>query len=58
MIVNQQSHISENDIYGVSLGGYLSYNEALNRTDYAKNNDIAPDAYVWTSRVWGVNLFR
>ena len=49
---------SENYIYGVSLGGYVSYDEALKRVKYAKNNNIASDAYVWTSRVWGVDLFK
>ncbi len=49
-------YYAENNYYGVTLGGYLTRAEVLDRTEYAKNNEIANDAYIWTSRVWGQNL--
>jgi hypothetical protein len=51
-------YLSDNGVYGVSLGGYLSYRAALTRVAYAKRIGIATDAYVKTSRAWGANLFK
>lgn len=49
-------YLSENHFYGVTLGGYLSQKEALKRVKYAKDNNIAPDAYVRSSHKWSDNL--
>lgn len=49
-------YLSENDYYGVTLGGYLSKQEALKRANYAKNNGIASDAYIRSSHKWSDNL--
>jgi len=52
-------YLSENNYYAVSLGGYLSYKEALNRVEYAKKEGIiAQDAYIRSSRNWGENLLK
>ncbi len=51
-------YLAENAYYGVSLGGYLTYKEALKRVNYAKSSKIAEDAYVWSSRIWGENLLK
>jgi hypothetical protein len=50
-------YLAENKIYGVTLGGYLSYEEARGRAEFAREKGIAKDAYVWQSRQWGENLF-
>lgn len=43
-------------VYAITLGGYLTKEQALERVEYAKNKGIAKDAYVWESSVWGQNL--
>ncbi|CAN2043248.1 hypothetical protein GMMP1_100026 [Candidatus Magnetomoraceae bacterium gMMP-1] len=50
-------YLSENNYYGVTLGGYLSQKEALKRVKYAKSKNIAADAYMRSSHKWGDNLF-
>jgi hypothetical protein len=51
-------YLAENDYYAVTLGGYLSYHEAMRRVEYAKSINLAKDAYVFTSQLWGLNLFN
>lgn len=51
-------YLAENDYYAVSLGGYLSKSEASRRVRYARDTGIAHDAYVWTSILWGRNLYQ
>ena len=50
--------LAENNYYAVTLGGYLTYQEATNRVDFAKRTALAKDAYVWVSQVWGENLLK
>jgi hypothetical protein len=47
---------SENGYFAVTLGGYLSPDEASKRSEYARNQGIAGDAYVRTSKLWGQRL--
>ena len=42
--------------YAVSLGGHLSYQEAVRRVSYAKKQ-VADDAFVKKSRSWGESDF-
>ncbi len=49
-------YLSENGYYAVTLGGYLTQDEARSRAQYAKSSGIASDAYVRSSRNWGENL--
>ena len=51
-------YLSENNYYGVTLGGYLSLEEAIKRTEYARTEGIARDAYPYRSTNWGDNLFK
>ncbi len=51
-------YLSENNYYGVTLGGYLSLEEAIKRTEYARTKGIAKDAYTYSSINWGDNLFK
>lgn len=51
-------YLAENDYYGVTLGGYLDYREAVRRMRFAKSHGIAADAYVWQSVLWGDNLLE
>ena len=51
-------YLAENNVYAVSLGGYLTQKEALQRVQYAKNIGIAKDSYIWNSRWWGKNLYK
>lgn len=51
-------YLADNNYYAVTLGGYLTQEEAASRVNYAKNNGIAKDAYVWESTLWGENLLR
>lgn len=44
--------------YAVTLGGYLSFQEAGARVKYAKQRGIAEDAYVRQAEDWGDNLFK
>jgi DNA repair exonuclease SbcCD ATPase subunit len=44
--------------YAVTLGGYLTPEEAGKRVEYAKQQDIAQDAYVRFAQDWGENLFK
>jgi hypothetical protein len=44
--------------YQVTLGGYLTSEEASKRVEYAKQQGIAPDAYVRSAQDWGDNLFK
>lgn len=48
---------SENEFYAVTLGGYLNYNEALDRVSHAKSSKMLHDAYVKKSKNWGENLY-
>jgi len=48
---------SDNGIYAVCLGGYLTNEEAHHRRNYAKDN-IKPDAYIRVSILWGNNLYE
>jgi DNA repair exonuclease SbcCD ATPase subunit len=43
--------------FQVTLGGYLTYEEAEKRVSYAKEQRIASDAYVRQAKGWGDNLF-
>ena len=43
-------------VYAVTLGGYLSKAEASKRVQYARSSGIAPDAYAWSSNLWGSNV--
>ena len=47
---------AENGYYAVTLGGYLTTEEAIQRRDFARKNGIAADAYVRTSRLWSERL--
>ena len=47
---------SENGYFAVTLGGYLSMEEAVRRRDFARKNGLAADAYVRTSRLWSERL--
>lgn len=51
-------YLAENDYYGVTLGGYLSYDDADDRVAYAKSKMKVKDAYVWKSQDWGENLLE
>lgn len=51
-------YLSENNYYGVTLGGYLSLEEAIKRSEYARTKRIAKDAYTYSSINWGDNLFK
>ena len=51
-------YLAENDYYAVTLGGYLDRDEAAKRVKVAREKNIAADAYVWQSTVWGENLFK
>lgn len=51
-------YLAENNYYAVTLGGYLQVEEALRRTEFARQRGIAKDAYVSSSRNWGDNLFK
>jgi hypothetical protein len=51
-------YLSENNFYAVTLGGYLRFDEAAKRVEFAKNREIAKDAYVRTSRSWSSNLTK
>lgn len=51
-------YLAENYYYGVTLGGYLGYDEAIDRVVYARSKGIAKDAYVWKSKRWGKDLFK
>lgn len=51
-------YLSENNYYAVCLGGYLSKAEADKRVKYAKQTEIATDAYPQTSRNWGENILN
>jgi hypothetical protein len=51
-------YLAENDYYAVTLGGYLSREEAENRVKLARDRKISPDAYVWQSRNWGHSLLK
>lgn len=42
----------------VTLGGYLTPQEANMRVEYAKQQGIANDAYVRLAQDWGENLFK
>lgn len=44
--------------YAVTLGGYLTPEEASKRVEYAKQQNIAQDAYVRFAHDWGENLFK
>lgn len=44
--------------YAVTLGGYLTPEEASKRVEYAKQLGIAPDAYVRFAQDWGDNLHK
>jgi hypothetical protein len=44
--------------YLVTLGGYLTAEEANKRVEYAKQQGLAPDAYVRFAQDWGENLFK
>jgi hypothetical protein len=44
--------------YAVTLGGYLSLEEALKRVKFARDQKIAVDAFVWQSNQWGDNLLK
>ncbi len=57
-LYSPEIYLAENDYYSVTLGGYLSYKDAVNRVVYAKSKGIAKDAYVWKTNSWGVNLFE
>jgi hypothetical protein len=46
----------DNNLYIVTLGGYLQYDEAKQRVDYAKAVNIASDSYVRFGDDWGQNL--
>jgi cell division septation protein DedD len=51
-------YLSENSYYAVTLGGYLSLEEARMRAEFARQKGIARDAYVRWSTNWGENLLR
>lgn len=51
-------YLAENAYYAVTLGGYLDRDEAARRVKFARDKGIAPDAYVWQSRIWGDNLLK
>lgn len=43
-------------VYAITLEGYLSKSEAEKRIRYAIKNNIAKDAYPWSSNIWGTNI--
>lgn len=43
-------------VYAVTLGGYLTLAEAKKRVAYAKERNIAHDAYVRNRSTWGENI--
>lgn len=43
-------------VYAITLEGYLSKSEAEKRIRYAIKNNIAKDAYPWSSNIWGINI--
>jgi hypothetical protein len=43
-------------VYAITLGGYLTKSESLLRVRYAKSEDIAKDAYAWSSNLWEKNI--
>jgi hypothetical protein len=43
-------------VYAVTLGGYLSERDARARVAYARTS-IAPSAYPWETRAWGMSLW-
>jgi hypothetical protein len=45
-------------VYPVTLGGYLSLEEAKSRVLYAKEQNIAKDAYIRNKSTWGQNLLE
>lgn len=48
---------SGNPVFAITLGGYLSKEEALSRVEYARESKLSPDAYPWSSTNWGSNVF-
>lgn len=44
--------------YAVTLGGYLPLDDALKRVDFARDQKIAVDAFVWQTDQWGDNLLK
>ncbi|HEX9653390.1 MAG TPA: hypothetical protein VGA99_06745 [bacterium] len=51
-------YLAENNLYAVTLGGYLRFQEAASRVEYAKTQGIAKDAYVRSSHNWSANLLK
>jgi hypothetical protein len=43
-------------VYAITLGGYLTRAEAAERVSYARLIKIAPDAYPWSSSIWGSDI--
>jgi hypothetical protein len=48
----------DNASYAVTLGGYLTEEEARKRVDFARQNNIGQGAWMQPAMNWGENLFR
>jgi heme exporter protein D len=51
-------YLREPKSYAVTLGGYLSYDEANKRILYARANGLAADAYVRLAKDWGKPVLK